>query len=237
MSNISNMNAALLCGLLSVSCACANVSEETAAEITTMIEEYITDRIAEELGDNVNAQIKISDIEKRQRIDECDGDLDIELVKKDLSRFSNSVRLTCSGDEKKWNAVVPVKIIYTSPAVTLTVPVSKNQTITSDCIEISQIDKKNLRGNYFTDPQLVAGAKAKRELPAGAVVRNSQICLVCKDDIVDLEAGTGEVTIKVQARALQDGSLNSSIKVKNLISNKDVTGRVIGVKRVRIDVK
>ena len=133
--------------------------------------------------------------------------------------------------------MVPIKIIYTSPAVTLKVPVAKNQTITEDCIELAEVDKKNLRGNYFSDPILVIGSKAKRDIPAGAVIKTNQICLVCKDDVVDLEAGTGEVTIKVQALALEDGSLNSNVKVKNLISQKNVTGRVTGVKHVRIDVK
>ena len=233
----SRITAALLLSFISASCSLANVSEETARDMTTIIEEYVSDLIADEMGDGVKAQIKVSNLEKRQRVDECDGDLEVELVKKDLTRFSNSVKLICSGGEKQWNAVVPIKIIYTSPAVTLKVPVAKNQTITEDCIELAEVDKKNLRGNYFSDPILVIGSKAKRDIPAGAVIKTNQICLVCKDDVVDLEAGTGEVTIKVQALALEDGSLNSNVKVKNLISQKNVTGRVTGVKHVRMDVK
>ncbi len=234
---INRITAALILAFIPCSCSLANVSEETARDMTTIIEEYMSDLIADEMGDDVKARIKVSNLEKRQRIDECDGDLEVELVKKDLTRFSNSVKLICSGGEKEWNAVVPIKIIYTSPAVTMKVPVAKNQTITQDCVELAEVDKKNLRGNYFSDTALVIGAKAKREIPAGTVIKTNQICLVCKDDIVDLEAGTGEVTIKVQAKALEDGSLNSNVMVKNLISQKNVTGRVVGVKHVRIDVK
>ncbi|MBQ8706840.1 MAG: flagellar basal body P-ring formation protein FlgA [Succinivibrionaceae bacterium] len=233
MKNI--LTAMLLAAL--PSCAFAGVSEDTAREMTEFVQEYVMDKIAEEMGDEAHAEVTVSNLEKRLRVEECDGDLAAELNKKDLTRFSNSVTLSCAGGEKEWSAVVPIKIRYTAPAVTVVMAISKNQTITADNVEISYVDKKSLKGNFFTDTVLVVGSKSKRDLAAGSVIRNNQICLVCKDDIVDLEAGTGEVTIKVQARALQDGSLNSNVRVTNLISNKDVTGRVVGVKQVRIDVK
>ena len=60
---------------------------------------------------------------------------------------------------------------------------------------------------------------------------------MCKDDLVDLEAGTSEVTIKVQGKALEDGALNQEIRVTNLISNKPVRAKVVGVGHVKIEVK
>ncbi len=223
--------------LLSSASAVAGVSAETAQELATFVQEFVMDQITDEFGDEVHAQITVPNLEKRQRLDECDGELEAELVKKDLKRLSNSVKLVCTGDEKNWNAVVPVRIKFTEPAVTIKGDLDKDQPLTLNNLEVSYVDRNNLKGNYFTDPNDVVGSKLKRSLRSGSVLKTSHICMVCKDDIVDLEAGTGEVTIKVQGKALQDGSLNANVKVTNLISNKQVIGRVVGVKHVRIDVK
>ncbi len=214
------------------------ISEAEALEFTDFIREYMEDLITDELGEEIHAQIIIPDLEKRRRLEPCPGELEAELVKKDLNRLTNSVKLTCQGDDgPAWTASVPIRVRYTAPAVTLTAPVGKNQLITAGSIEVTQVDKRTLRGGHFTDPAQVVGAKSKRELRPGAVLLTSQVCLVCKDDVVDLEAGTGEVTIKVQGKALQDGSLNSMVRVTNLISGREVTGKVVGVGHVRIDVK
>ncbi len=226
----------LLCLPMLFTADCLAATPEEAQEISEFVEEFVTDELLEN-NPNLKLEITVPDLTRRQRIAGCAGELTAELIKKDYSRRSNSVKVQCEDGESSWNAVIPVRIKFTTPAVTVKSAVSKDQILTPDNLEISYVDNLTLRGNYFTDTTLVAGSKSKRELSAGSIIKNNQICMVCKDDIVDLEAGTNEVTIKVQGKALEDGALNRVIKVENLISHKEVRAKVIGVGLVRIDVK
>lgn len=226
----------LLSSLIFAMPTMGKVSADIAEEISQYVEEFVIDQLTENNPD-IKAEVIVPDLSKRQRINNCDGELIPELTKKDLTRRSNSVKLTCDDGENSWNAIIPVRIRFTAPAVAIKNAVSKDQTLTSDNLEIIYVDNLTLRGSYFTEPNEIIGSKSKRELSAGSIIKSNQICMVCKDDVVDLEAGTNEVTIKVQGKSLEDGSINSTVRVINLISKKEVKAKVVGVGRVRIDVK
>lgn len=218
------------------SAGCLAATEDEAREIAEFVEEFVMDELLAANPD-IKPEITVPDLTRRQRVAGCAGELTAQLLKKDYSRRSNSVKIECQDGDQSWNAVIPVRIKFTSPAVTVISAVGKNQILSADNLKISYVDNLTLRGNYFTSIDQISGSKSKRELTAGAIVKNNQICLVCKDDVVDLEAGTADVRIKVQGKALEDGSLGKVIRVENLVSHREVKAKVSGVGQVRIDVK
>lgn len=212
------------------------LDEETTRDLREFVQGYITDLIKEENPDSM-VEVTVPNLENRINMTSCTGFLFADLIKKDLTRRSNSVRLICEDPEKSWDNVVPIRIKYLKPVVTAIQSIAKGQQFTNDNISITYIEGSRLSGNYFTSTELIIGAKSKRELPINSIIKNEQICLVCKDDLVDLEAGTDEVTIKVQGQALEDGALNQDIRVTNMISKKTVRAKVVGVGHVLIKVK
>ena len=216
---------ALLSGILVMAGSVRSyaLDADTARDLREFVQNYVTDLMTEENPD-AKVEITVPNLENRINMTSCEGFLFAELVKKDLSRRSNSVKLMCEDPEQSWNSIVPIRIKYLKQ-------------LSNDNISITYVEGSRLTGNYFTSTDLIVGAKSKRELSPNSIIRNDQICLVCKDDLVDLEAGTGEVTIKVQGQALEDGALNQEIRVTNMISKKTVRAKVVGVGHVRIDVK
>lgn len=229
---------ALLSGILVMAGSVRSyaLDADTTRDLREFVQNYVTDLITEENPD-AKVEITVPNLENRINMTSCEGFLFAELVKKDLSRRSNSVKLMCEDPEQSWNSIVPIRIKYLKPVVTAVESISKGQQLSNDNISITYVEGSRLTGNYFTSTDLIVGAKSKRELSPNSIIRNDQICLVCKDDLVDLEAGTGEVTIKVQGQALEDGALNQEIRVTNMISKKTVRAKVVGVGHVRIDVK
>lgn len=227
----------LFCAMLILSITKVfSIDEQTATELSEFIVNYVTDLVYEQ-DPTQKVEITIPKLENRVNLSSCDGFLSAELVKKDLNRRANSLKLKCDDPENGWDSIVPIRIKYLKPVVVALTPISKGEQFSNSNIGISYIDSLNLRGNFFVSPEKIIGARSKREIRSGDVIKNNQMCMVCKDDLVDLEAGTEKVTIKIEGKALEDGSLNDSIKVLNTRSQKVVLAKVIGVGIVRINVK
>ena len=213
-----------------------SLDDETTRDLQEFIQSYVEDLItAENPGSKV--EITAPNLEKRINMTSCDGFLFAELIKKDLNRRNNSIDLMCEDPDRPWDSIVPIRIKYLKPVVASVESIGKGQQLSDANISVVYVESSRLTGNYFTSTELLLGAKSKRELSPNSIIKNEQICLVCKDDLVDLEAGTSEVTIKVQGKALEDGALNQEIRVTNLISNKTVRAKVVGVGHVKIEVK
>lgn len=227
--------AASAAALLSAMPTFAGTDPDDAAEAEALVRQVIEDWVKEE-DPEAQISVYVPDLTKRALM-HCPDGYDAEIMKKKASRVTNSVRLTCFGDENGWKTSIPVKIAFLAPAVAVTAAVAKNQTLDASNLEIRMVSKLQLKGAYFSDIESLAGSKARRDLPAGEVVKMNQICMVCKDSLVDLEAGTDEVTVKVKGTALEDGTLGAEIRVKNMISGKTVKGKVTGVDHVKISVR
>lgn len=227
--------AASVAAMISAMPSFAAADPDDAAEAESLVKQVIEDWIKDEDPD-AKISVTVPDLGKRALM-HCPDGYDAEIMKKKASRVTNSVRLTCFGEENGWKTSIPVKIAFLAPAVAVTTAVAKNQTLDASNLEIRLVNKMQLKGAYFSDIEALAGSKTRRDLPPGEVVKMNQICMVCKDSLVDLEAGTGEVTVKVKGTALEDGTLGAEIKVKNMISGKTVKGKVTGVDHVKISVR
>jgi flagella basal body P-ring formation protein FlgA len=94
----------------------------------------------------------------------------------------------------------------------------------------SDLKVKDLSMNgVISDPMLIAGMEAKRNLYAGRPIRPSDIgppALIERNQVVALKFRLGGLLIATEGRALARGGAGDYLRVLNLSSRNTITGRV-----------
>ncbi len=177
-------------------------------------------------------EVEAEKIDNRRQLHDCSGHITASVANDEIKRRT-TVKLTCD-QEPAWETYVPVRIRVLKPVVTVSVPVSKEMSLTADMLRVDFIEEQFLRGDVFTEIDPLLGARSRRELRPGQPVRQSQICVVCKGDTVQIEASTSAIAIQTAGQALQDGSFGDTIRVENLRSHRIITATVVAIGQVRV---
>ena len=115
--------------------------------------------------------------------------------------------------------------------------ISAGDVIAADDLEWQAVHLSRLSGNSLTDAEQLVGRMAKRPLKAGQILRQSDVAVspvIRKNDLIRLVVKTGQMTLTVQGKALQDAALGQTVRVMNVNSNRQLTGTVIDAGTVAI---
>jgi flagella basal body P-ring formation protein FlgA len=115
--------------------------------------------------------------------------------------------------------------------------ISAGEIIAADDLEWQAVRLTRLSGNSLTDAEQLVGRMAKRPLKAGQVLRQSDVAVspvIRKNDLIRLVVKTGQMTLSVQGKALQDAALGQTIRVMNVNSNRQLSGTVVDAGTVAI---
>ena len=115
--------------------------------------------------------------------------------------------------------------------------ISAGDVIAADDLEWQAVHLTRLSGNSLTDAEQLVGRMAKRPLKAGQILRQSDVAVspvIRKNDLIRLVVKTGQMTLTVQGKALQDAALGQTVRVVNTNSNRQLTGTVIDAGTVAI---
>lgn len=115
--------------------------------------------------------------------------------------------------------------------------ISAGDIIAADDLEWQAVHLTRLSGNSLTDAEQLVGRMAKRPLKAGQILRQSDVAVspvIRKNDLIRLVVKTGQMTLSVQGKALQDAALGQTVRVVNVNSNRQLTGTVIDAGTVAI---
>jgi flagellar basal body P-ring formation protein FlgA len=206
---------------------------EVENDIQQQVSDYVLNQIQAEPSDKVEAIANA--IDKRLNLTQCKIPLEITITGTGEIRRNTTADVTCS-DTPGWHLFVPVKIRIQKPVVVAATPISKGSVLSADSLTISYIDSFMLNGDMTTDINVLIGARSKRDLKTNQPLRLNQICIVCRDDSVEIIAEKGGMQIKTNGRALQDGSLNDRIRVQNVRSQRIISAVVSGVGQVKIEM-
>ena len=119
--------------------------------------------------------------------------------------------------------------------------ISAGEIIAAEDLVWQPVHLARLTGNSLTDAQQLVGQMAKRPLKAGQVLRRTDVAvspIIRKNDLIRLVVKSGQMTLTVQGKALQDGATGQSIRVVNVNSNRQLSGVVMdgGTVAIRSDV-
>jgi flagellar basal body P-ring formation protein FlgA len=206
---------------------------EIENDIKQQVSDYVLNQIQAEPSDKVEAIANA--IDKRLNLTQCKIPLEITITGTGEIRRNTTADVTCP-DTPGWHLFVPVKIRIQKPVVVAATPISKGSVLSADSLTISYIDSFMLNGDMTTDINVLIGARSKRDLKTNQPLRLNQICIVCRDDSVEIIAEKGGMQIKTNGRALQDGSLNDRIRVQNVRSQRIISAVVSGVGQVKIEM-
>ena len=115
--------------------------------------------------------------------------------------------------------------------------ISAGETVSADDLEWQAVQLGRLANNSLTDTQQVVGYMAKRPLKAGQVLRMSDLAMapaVKKNDLVRLVVQTGQMTLSVQGKVLQDAAIGQTVRVVNVTTNRQLSGKVIDAGTVAV---
>ncbi|HEY1383555.1 MAG TPA: flagellar basal body P-ring formation chaperone FlgA [Dongiaceae bacterium] len=115
--------------------------------------------------------------------------------------------------------------------------ISAGAIISADDLEWQPVHLARLAGNSLTDADQLIGRMAKRPLKAGQVLRSSDIAVspvIHKNDLIRLVVRTGQMTLSVQGKAMQDAALGQTVRVINVNSNRQLSGTVVDAGTVAV---
>lgn len=218
----------LVCGLSSTA---SLAMTPTAQAVVAGAEEYVSSQFAAE---NDNIEVKATRLDPRIKVPVCPLPVEFSAKAESLKKPVVAVKAQCPATN--WYLYLTVKVSRTQPVVVLSTLVSPGTLITTQNVEVVQMDVNRLRNTTFKDTASVLGARVKRRLRSGQPITPNQLCYVCKGDNIVISASLSGLEIKTAGIAQQDGNLGDTIRVRNVNSNKTLSARVAGIGRVAVRI-
>ncbi|OXX20928.1 flagella basal body P-ring formation protein FlgA [Vibrio sp. V08_P9A1T1] len=176
--------------------------------------------------------VKAANVDDRIYATDCPTPLSTSSSSSNGSASNITVLVECIEDN--WKIYVPVRLTISLPLVTVAVPISRGQQITQQDVLITMVDLHRFRRQGFSDINRIVGAKVKKNMRIGDVVEQDDICVVCRNENVMIQAVKQGMIITTKGTALSDGIFGEQIKVKNDKSNRIIDAQVTGIGEVTV---
>lgn len=118
-------------------------------------------------------------------------------------------------------------------------PLLRHTLIAAGDLKLLRRDLTMLGPDLVTDPGLAVGRTLKTTLQGGAPLYGRLLKepeMVKRGDLVSIQAATGTLIVTVPGRVQSSGARGDLIKVKNLMSRKEVLAKVISPDAVQVDL-
>jgi flagellar basal body P-ring formation protein FlgA len=208
-----------------------HAEEVLTEQMQTLAEQFVYSQMV--IDPTSQVEVTAAPIDNRHAMHSCDEHLTASVAGNGDIKRNTTVKLSCEA-EPRWELYVPVRVMVLRPFVTVNDAITKGSTLTSTMLKVDFMDEVLMRGDTFTEVEPLIGSRSKRDLRPGQPVRQNQICVVCRDDTVEIEATTTAISIKTSGKALQDGTFGQTIRVENLRSHRVITATVEAVGQVRV---
>ncbi|HCV04752.1 flagellar basal body P-ring formation chaperone FlgA [Pseudoalteromonas sp. SSMSWG5] len=200
------------------------------------LQQIAIDFVSEQLTD-LESTPQVSALPLDSRIPDrvCESPLSKEVPTTPPFNRQVTVQLKCE-DINSWTQYVHVRIIELEPVVVVTTHLSRGEVIRAEHLRLEMKPKQFVRTQYVQDESILIGSRIKRNLRDGTPIVMSQVCMVCKGDNVTIYASLRGLRIKTTGIALEDGTLDELVRVKNKKSGKVLNARVDGVESVQVNI-
>ncbi len=173
-------------------------------------------------------QYKIKKMDQLVQLKRCDQSLQSEFISPEKKTGSTYIRVKCR--DPFWQVSLPVYITVYKDVLALKKPLPQNSIIKPDDVYKIKKDVSLLRKGFFEDTQNLQKFRLKRALPANTILSPAHLkkkLMVKSGQIVTIENNSAYISIKMSGKALNNGSIGDTIKVKNLSSGKIIQAEVI----------
>lgn len=139
-----------------------------------------------------------------------------------------TVGIRCNGEEN-WSIFVPISVKIYRPIVTAARPLNRGTIIRESDIRIEKRNIGVFSSDYFTDSNLVIGQELVHSVQMGRSLSSRNIkspTAIKRGALVTLLAKNEVFEVRMEGKALADGTIGERIKVQNLRSNRIIEGIV-----------
>ena len=206
----------------------------TTSEIEILAKQHVEQQYLQ--LENTEQKISISQpkLDPRIHINECDSNPDINILENHNSRNIN-VKISCDSPSH-WQIYLPMKINKMQPVLVAAGNLNKGTVLDSSNTKINFINTYKIRGETLSNNTKIIGAKLKRNIQKNSAIYTSNICVICKGDIISIIASSDTFQIKTNGTALANGTVGEQIRIKNNRSGKVITGQVKTTNKVVINL-
>lgn len=231
---MSKLSAVLVISL--VSCflsSSANATPQETEFLRKVAEQYILAQFTD-LDDNTKIEVEAARLDERRDYGgKCEGYLTAQLKGSEI-RSSSQVIITCSQPQNTYQLIVPVKVKRLTRSLVASRNLNRGSVITPQDLAPVYIDENTNLSTAVADAGILVGSRLKRDVKAGDQIRSNAFCVVCKNDKINIIAKSHALQLKTAGIALEDGTVNDNIRVKNLKSGKVIIGVVTGPSQVQV---
>lgn len=184
----------------------------------------------------VRHEIRVDALDPRLRLRACDRPLETFDPPGARHHGNTTVGVRCPG-RTRWTVYVPVRVALIRPVVVTRHPVPRGRILQASDLRLAERDTATLPMGYLTRLGAAVGRRARRHLPAGAVVAPGHLDrapVVRRGQRVILLAARRGLEVRVAAEALADAARGERVRVRNLRSRRVVEGVVVAAGVVQV---
>lgn len=217
----------LLCAalLLAPLAAAASTQLESAERISDTARQFIAKRHP---WQTQTSRTTVGKLDPRTRLPRCTQALEAFLPVGATIRRRTTVGVRCSSD-RPWKIYLPVSVAVYAKVMVSTRPIAAGETVSRADVSWVEREVSTLAYGYLRSLQQPGGMRSRRSIPQGAVITSNMLeagTLISKGQQITLRSNSGAIAVSMRGIALEDGSIGSRIKVRNLSSGKSLEGRV-----------
>jgi flagella basal body P-ring formation protein FlgA len=191
-----------------------------------------------QLGDSVAVEeIRIAPVQDHLNLPVCsDGPVAFIPPGRTLDDTS-AVGLRCSGG-RPWTLYVPVDLQQFLQVVVSARPVPRGRALTTEDVKLERVPRQRAAAGALTELDAALGAIARRPLSAGTILTAAAVQApraVRRGQQVVIYAEAEGMHVQATGEALADATDGATVRVRNALSKKIVSGTVTGPGRVRIE--
>lgn len=208
----------------------------TEGELKRVIESFLAQK-----GAALNAQLSVKRIGASGDLKLPAGRVSFEVIAPE--RWEGYGRATVAlivrvDDQVKRNLTVPVEVEALAEMVVATRTLERGEVLEASDLTLARRDLAQVQGRFLKSTDEALGLRVKGAIRANQPVRGDcleRVPLVKSGQMVTILAENEVVRITASGQAKGSGALGESILVRNVVSQKDVAGRVLDATTVKVD--
>lgn len=211
----------------------ANMEWHPIEDLQAVAERFLADRIS---SADERTTVRAAPLDQRLQLPRCDAPLDAFLQRGSDLRSRMTVGVRCAGD-RPWKVYVTVDVVVTQSVLVAARTLPREHVLTAaDMVSVDR-DVAGLTAGYVTDPKRVVGQRLKHQLIEGRMLTPAMLAAdiaVHRGQSVTLTVRSKSLAIRMEGKALMDGSVNERIRVENTTSRRVVEGIVRSPEHVEV---
>lgn len=210
------------------------IGQRTLAHDTLLkeVSEYVTTQINPNNSSNIT--VTAMPLDSRIRVKQCPETISVTMSQQRSFSRQFPVKAECLAEGHEWKAYVQVRVQELIETIVTRTNIAKGEIISADMLKLALVDKHRVKNKATSNPDIIEGGRALRNIARGYQISSSDVCLVCKGDSVSIIASMANMQIKTSGTAMENGSYGDSIRVKNNASERVIKGVIDDLRQILV---